>query len=146
MSTESFFDDQREQSLVKSSIVSKYFWAWAKVISSVRDRYQTQDKRIAYIDLFAGPGRYEDNTKSTPLLVLEKAITDPKMAERLITFFNDRSPNNAPRRSFDRQVSPSAPARSARVVAAESLPGAKPKGPRRSPTPPRSRPKVSIAA
>ena len=24
-------------------------------------------KKIAYIDLFAGPGRYKDGTKSTPL-------------------------------------------------------------------------------
>jgi three-Cys-motif partner protein len=44
--------------------------------------------------LFAGPGRYEDNTKSTPLLVLEKAIAEPKMAERLVTFFNDRNLRN----------------------------------------------------
>jgi three-Cys-motif partner protein len=95
MSTENFFDDQKEQSSVKSNIVSKYFWAWAKVISSVQDRYGKSDRRIAYIDLFAGPGRYEDNTKSTPLLVLEKAITEPQMAERLVTFFNDKNPKNA---------------------------------------------------
>jgi len=95
MSTKTFFDDQKEQSFVKSTIVSKYFWAWAKVITSVQDRYNKPDKRIAYIDLFAGPGRYEDNAKSTPLLVLEKAIGDPQMAERLVTFFNDRNPKNA---------------------------------------------------
>jgi len=94
MSTGSFYDDQKEQSAVKSAIVSKYFWAWAKVITSVQNKYNRPDKRIAYIDLFAGPGRYEDNTKSTPLLVLEKAIDDPKMSERLLTFFNDRDPEN----------------------------------------------------
>ena len=94
MSTGTFFDDQKEQSFVKSTIVSKYFWAWAKVIISVQNRYDKPDNRIAYIDLFAGPGRYEDNTKSTPLLVLEKAIEDPQMAERLVTFFNDRDPKN----------------------------------------------------
>ena len=95
MPIESFFDDQKEQSFVKSTIVSKYFWAWAKVITSVQNKYDSPDKRIAYIDLFAGPGRYEDNTKSTPLLVLEKAIADPQMAERLTTFFNDKNPKNA---------------------------------------------------
>jgi three-Cys-motif partner protein len=95
MSIDNFFDDQREQSAVKSTIVSKYFWAWAKVITSVQNRYNKQDPRIAYIDLFAGPGRYEDSTKSTPLLVLEKAINDPIINERLVTFFNDRNPNNA---------------------------------------------------
>jgi len=94
MSAGTFFDDQKEQSFVKSTIVSKYFWAWAKVITSVQDRYKKTDKRIAYIDLFAGPGRYEDNTKSTPLLVLEKAIADPQMAKRLVTFFNDKNLKN----------------------------------------------------
>ena len=94
MSSGTFFDDQKEQSFVKSMIVSKYFWAWAKVIISVQNRYNQPDKRIAYIDLFAGPGRYEDNTKSTPLLVLEKAIAEPQMAERLVTFFNDKDPKN----------------------------------------------------
>ena len=82
MPIETFFDDQKEQSFVKSTIVSKYFWAWAKVTTSVQNKYDSPDKRIAYIDLFAGPGRYEDNTKSTPLLVLEKAIANPQMAER----------------------------------------------------------------
>lgn len=95
MSTGNFFDDQKEQSSVKSNIVSKYFWAWAKVITSAQDKYSNLDKKIAYIDLFAGPGRYEDNTKSTPLLVLETAIANPKMAERLVTFFNDKNPENA---------------------------------------------------
>lgn len=94
MSTGNFFDDQKEQSSVKSNIVSKYFWAWAKIITSVQNRNSRPDKRIAYIDLFAGPGRYEDNSKSTPILVLEKAIDDPIMRERLVTFFNDRNPKN----------------------------------------------------
>ncbi|MBI5296202.1 MAG: three-Cys-motif partner protein TcmP [Chloroflexi bacterium] len=95
MSTGNFFDDQKEQSAVKTNIVSKYFWAWAKVITSVQNRYSNSEKRIAYIDLFAGPGRYEDNTKSTPLLVLEQAIADPQMSDRLVTFFNDKNPKNA---------------------------------------------------
>lgn len=92
MSTSNFFDDPREQSTVKAAIVAKYFWAWAKVIMSSQNR---ANDRIAYIDLFAGPGRYEDGTKSTPILVLETAIQDPKMRERLITIFNDKDDNNS---------------------------------------------------
>ena len=30
-----FFDETTEQSLVKTSIVAKYFWVWAKVIMSI---------------------------------------------------------------------------------------------------------------
>jgi len=68
---------------MKAAIVRDYFWAWAKII------LRKQRGPIAYIDLFAGPGRYKDGTKSTPLLVLERAIADPDMRERLMTVFND---------------------------------------------------------
>jgi three-Cys-motif partner protein len=75
MSTESadFFDQSRDQSKVKATIVAKYFDAWAHVIVAVQKRYPDKEQRLAYVDLFAGPGRYEDGTKSTPLLILEKA-------------------------------------------------------------------------
>jgi three-Cys-motif partner protein len=91
----SFFDESSEQSRVKSAIVAKYFDAWAIVIIGAQDRHrQNKDNRIAYIDLFAGPGRYSDGTKSTPLLILEKAIQHDTMRERLVTIFNDRDESN----------------------------------------------------
>ncbi|MGH7767275.1 MAG: three-Cys-motif partner protein TcmP [Candidatus Binatia bacterium] len=86
MADKSFFDEPTEQSRVKGAIVSKYFWAWANVIiPSARQR----SNKIAYIDLFAGTGRYRDETKSTPLLVLERAIQDKNMQEMLVSIFND---------------------------------------------------------
>jgi three-Cys-motif partner protein len=85
-----FFDEMKEPSLIKTKIVSDYFWAWAKVIISAMKR-SGGDNCIAYIDLFAGPGRYKDGTKSTPLLVLEKAIQDPDMSKMLVTLFNDQN-------------------------------------------------------
>jgi len=81
---EAFFDESREQSQIKKKIVSDYFFAWAKIITRVQ-----RSDRIAYIDLFAGPGRYNDGTISTPLLVLQKAIQDSVIAQRLVTLFND---------------------------------------------------------
>ncbi|MCC6148976.1 MAG: three-Cys-motif partner protein TcmP [Planctomycetes bacterium] len=92
MATNEFFDEQTEQSLVKSSIVSKYFWAWAKVIT--KSGRGKQIGKIAYIDLFAGPGRYKDESDSTPLMVLKKAIADPTMAKMLVTIFNDKDEQN----------------------------------------------------
>jgi len=88
LNTEGFFGESTEQSRVKAAIVRDYFWAWAKIILKKRPG------RIAYVDLFAGPGRYKDGTKSTPLLVLEKAIADADMRERLFTIFNDANPEN----------------------------------------------------
>jgi three-Cys-motif partner protein len=87
-----FFAESREQSQIKARIVAKYFWAWAKVVIPSA---KLHGKRIAYIDLFAGPGRYEDGTLSTPLLVLQSAIEDPDMRNMLVTVFNDRDVENA---------------------------------------------------
>jgi three-Cys-motif partner protein len=88
MDTDTFFEESTEQSRIKAAIVRDYFWAWAKII------LKKQSGRIAYIDLFAGPGKYRDGTKSTPLLVLERAIADPDLRERLVTTFNDADHEN----------------------------------------------------
>ena len=92
MSVDNFFDESTEQSTLKTEIVSKYFWAWAKVIMPTARK---TTGKIAYIDLFAGPGRYKDSTSSTPLLVLEKAIQDDEMRNMLVTIFNDKDQNNS---------------------------------------------------
>ena len=87
-----FFAESREQSQIKARIVAKYFWAWAKVVIPST---KLHGNRIAYIDLFAGPGRYEDGTISTPLLVLQSAIQDSDMRNMLVAVFNDRDVENA---------------------------------------------------
>ncbi|MBC8489124.1 MAG: three-Cys-motif partner protein TcmP [Bacteroidetes bacterium] len=87
----SFFEEITEQSQAKTQIVSKYFWAWSKVIIP---RVKKHGDKIGYIDLFAGPGRYQDGTSSTPLIVLEKAISEKDIRNRLVTIFNDKDPNN----------------------------------------------------
>ena len=89
----SFFDEQQEQSQVKAEIVAKYFNAWTEVMLANGKKGLGID-RIAYVDLFAGPGRYKDGAKSTPLLVLERAIERPTLAARLVTVFNDKAPEN----------------------------------------------------
>jgi three-Cys-motif partner protein len=99
MADDSFFDEATEQSVVKATIVSKYFWAWAKVIIPSARKH---DGRIAYIDLFAGPGRYKDGTKSTPILILEQAINDHDMREMLVTLFNDVNEDNS--RSLENEI------------------------------------------
>jgi three-Cys-motif partner protein len=89
MSTEEFFEQTSEQSLVKATIVTKYFHAWARVI---KPWAKQSGGKLAYVDLFAGPGRYRDGTKTTPLLILEQAINDPELCEMLMAVFNDKNP------------------------------------------------------
>lgn len=102
MKTEKFFDESSEQSKVKSAIVAKYFATWAQIMMATQDQYPQHGKKIAYLDLFAGPGRYEDGTQSTPLMILEKAIQDEKLRERLVTIFNDKDENNT--RSLEKAI------------------------------------------
>lgn len=89
----SFFDEQKEQSLIKARIVEKYFWVWAKVVIPTVKK-SASEPRIAYIDLFAGAGRYKDGSKSTPVKVLETAISDPDMQNMLVSIFNDADTEN----------------------------------------------------
>ena len=92
MRNNSFYDKPTEQSQIKARIVEKYFWAWAKVVIPWAKRGKN---RIGYVDIFAGPGGYKDGTKSTPLLVLEKAAEDEDIRKMLVSVFNDVSPDHA---------------------------------------------------
>ena len=94
MATSTFFDESREQSLVKATIVEKYFDTWAAIIIGAQKRRPWTPQRLAYVDLFAGPGRYKDGAASTPLKVLERAIARPDYCERLVTIFNDKDEAN----------------------------------------------------
>lgn len=92
MAPSKFFEERSDQSEIKARIVQKYFYAWAKVIIPSAKMH---GNRIAYIDLYAGPGRYKDGAASTPLLVLEHAIADKDMREMLVTLFNDADKNHS---------------------------------------------------
>jgi three-Cys-motif partner protein len=95
-----FFNEAKEQSGVKSAIVRKYFKSWATAIKKTVNTYG--QKKIAYLDLFAGPGRYKDGTISTPLLVLREAIDDPDLCRMLVTMFNDKDEENS--RSLEKAI------------------------------------------
>jgi three-Cys-motif partner protein len=88
-----FFEERSIRSEVKTEIVRKYFWAWAKImVGQVKKR---GGDKIGYVDLFAGKGRYNDGSPSTPLRILEGAIRDKDISQMLVAVFNDRDPDNA---------------------------------------------------
>jgi len=90
MSKDDFFQKPAHQSRVKAELVEKYFAAWANIL---KQSVLSNNGRIAYIDLFAGPGRYEDGAASVPLKILEKAVSDDFLREHLVTVFNDKDDN-----------------------------------------------------
>ena len=77
-----FFEEREEQSRIKSEIVVSYFAAWATIMAR-------RAPVIEYRDLFAGPGRYEDGEKTTPLLVAEIVVRDPLLRTKVRLIFND---------------------------------------------------------
>ena len=83
-SVDPFFAERREQSRIKTDIVVKYLDAWAKIMVDRHPNY-----KAAYIDLFAGAGRYTDGEPSTPISVLDLLIANDKLAQRVVTYFNE---------------------------------------------------------
>jgi len=83
-----FFVAGADHSKVKTTIATKYFATWAGIIGP-------QKERIGYIDFYAGAGRFKDGTNSTPLIILERAIADPHLRVKLVTYFNDGKPAHA---------------------------------------------------
>lgn len=98
---EDFFDQCTEHSQIKARIVSEYFEVWANIILSTTRR--SQDSNIAYIDLFSGPGRYNDGTESTPLMVLRKAIENKKIRDNLVSIFTDKDQQHV--KSLQQEIS-----------------------------------------
>ena len=94
-SSENFFNEVKEQSLVKAAIVEQYFSAWAKIIISSQKRFPHHAQKVGYIDLFAGPGRYKDGSISTPLRILNRAVEDDDLCERLVTVLNDKNEDHS---------------------------------------------------
>lgn len=99
MARERFFEERSDESRIKAELVDKYFRAWARVIRATVER---TGGRIAYIDLFAGPGRYRDGAASVPLMVLRNAIDDDFLCRHLVTIFNDKDSNNT--RTLEEQI------------------------------------------
>jgi three-Cys-motif partner protein len=84
-----FFEERTEESRLKAQIVDKYFRVWAKIMAP-----RAVDGKIAYIDLFAGPGRYKDGSASVPLMVLQNTIESVELRSMLVSMFNDKDENN----------------------------------------------------
>ena len=88
VSSKKFFAEQSAHSRVKADIVFKYVTTWATVM--LKPKFN-QKGEAAYIDLFSGPGSYEDGARSTPLLIVEEVLKKQLLKDGLKTYFNDLS-------------------------------------------------------
>jgi three-Cys-motif partner protein len=101
MKEDQFFEKQTISSRIKASIVSEYFPSYCKII--VR-KYQPQE--IRYIDLFAGPGAYEDGNISTPILIGHHCKNDQFLNGIVKMIFNDNTYSEILERNFNREFPP----------------------------------------
>ena len=88
VSSAKFFQVQAAHSLVKAQIASRFVPAWLQVVLNFQ-RKQGREIRAAYVDLFAGPGSYDNGSKSTPLLILETVLSSPLLRSGFESYFND---------------------------------------------------------
>ena len=85
MSEKTFFEQQTASSKIKANIVSEYFPSYCKII--VRKHMPSE---IRFIDLFAGPGIYDDGNVSTPILIARQCKQDSFLRENVRLIFNDK--------------------------------------------------------
>lgn len=84
MSENNFFKKQTDSSRIKACIVSEYFPQYCRII-----RAKHEPEMFRYIDLFSGPGIYEDGNVSTPIMLARNIAQDDTLKNKVQFIFND---------------------------------------------------------
>ena len=86
--TYNFFDYPKEKSKIKVYIVTEFFKTYFSIINN-----SGFSNKIYYIDLFCGPGIYNDGTRSTPLVLLDivESFEKDDIRNKLVMLFNDEN-------------------------------------------------------
>lgn len=92
-----FFKKQTDSSRVKAAIISEYFPQYCKIISR-----RHLPLRFGYFDMFAGPGIYEDESWSTPLLIAKNCYDDSLLRDRVWMVFNDMAFGDKLKENFEK--------------------------------------------
>lgn len=95
-----FFKVQTESSRIKASIVAEYFPQYCKILM------KSPQPEIRYLDLFAGPGMYEDQNHSTPLLIASSCAYDPQLSKKVRLMFNDKEFSSQLKTNFYKHFTP----------------------------------------
>ncbi|HZL14022.1 MAG TPA: three-Cys-motif partner protein TcmP, partial [Verrucomicrobiae bacterium] len=62
--------EAQPHTLAKFEIIGRYLYLWFAIVGS-----NPKNQRLVYIDGFAGPGRYTNTDRSSPLVALQSAKT-----------------------------------------------------------------------
>jgi three-Cys-motif partner protein len=89
-----FFKKQTPSSRIKANIVAEYFPQYCKIL------LKKPQSEIRYLDLFSGPGIYEDESLSTPLLIANSCASDQILSKKVRLLFNDNKYSNQLKENF----------------------------------------------
>ncbi|MFQ5607176.1 MAG: three-Cys-motif partner protein TcmP, partial [Candidatus Zixiibacteriota bacterium] len=80
-----FFEKQKKHSEAKTRIVTKYFPTWARILGR-------KASSLTYLDLWSGPGYFEDGKPSTPIRILGAAanLKDESLRRKLRLMFYEK--------------------------------------------------------
>ena len=79
--------EYKEHTEVKHILLKKYLSAWIPILGK-------RNRKICYVDAFAGRGEYTDGTLGSPLIALEVADTRTDYFKELTCFFVEKDPEN----------------------------------------------------
>jgi len=84
--TDDFFDRKKPWSKIKDSILGNYLTPYIRKTAKLK-------LPIIIVDGFAGPGRFDDGSKGSPIIICEKAAEEGKRGNaRVIGLFIDKEP------------------------------------------------------
>jgi three-Cys-motif partner protein len=88
--TDNFFGQQQEKSKIKTLIVTDFFKAYFPIINNSVGK---ESNEIIYLDLFCGPGKFDDGANSTPLALLDliNNFKNDEIRNKLRIVFNDEN-------------------------------------------------------
>ncbi len=98
MKEQNFFEKQTLSSKVKANIVSEYFPKYCSIIIK-----KHVPEKIGYLDLFSGPGMYEDGNPSTPILIARNCMKDEDLKNRVWMVFNDKFYSEQLKKNFNKE-------------------------------------------
>lgn len=89
-----FWKTQREESRIKAQVVSDYFPQYCRIVN------RGKGEGFTYVDLWAGRGKYDDGSLSTPLLLGDIIAKDCNLRQKVRFVFNDLNNIEILKRNF----------------------------------------------
>lgn len=86
--SEKFHKEKSANSKLKTAIVVEYYKRWVEIMFHAASRASVEP-HFAYIDLFAGKGKYSDGSYSTALEVIDYVMKHRRQYRAVETIFND---------------------------------------------------------